>query len=59
MTVLSILQRGDPKLRFHAHEIPVFPVDESIRQLARAYGNAIVAPLAAEFVKAYMDCRPT
>ena len=25
----------------------------------RAYGNAIVAPLAAEFVKAYMDCRPT
>jgi DNA (cytosine-5)-methyltransferase 1 len=24
----------------------------------RAYGNAIVAPQAAEFVKAYMECRP-
>lgn len=24
----------------------------------RAYGNAIVAPLAAEFVRAYMECRP-
>jgi hypothetical protein len=24
----------------------------------RAYGNAIIAPQAAEFVKAYMDCRP-
>lgn len=41
MTVLSILQRGDPKLRFHAHEIPVFPVDESIRQLARDMGETM------------------
>ena len=24
----------------------------------RAYGNAIVAPLAEEFVKSYMECRP-
>jgi hypothetical protein len=24
----------------------------------RAYGNAIVAPLAAEFIAAVMDCRP-
>jgi DNA (cytosine-5)-methyltransferase 1 len=24
----------------------------------RAYGNAIVAPLAAEFIAAYMECRP-
>jgi hypothetical protein len=24
----------------------------------RAYGNAIVAPLAAEFISAVMDCQP-
>jgi hypothetical protein len=24
----------------------------------RAYGNAIVAPLAAEFIAAVMDCQP-
>jgi hypothetical protein len=24
----------------------------------RGYGNSIVAPLAAEFLKAYMDCYP-
>jgi DNA (cytosine-5)-methyltransferase 1 len=25
----------------------------------RGYGNSIVAPLAAEFVAAYMDCCPS
>jgi len=26
--------------------------------MLRAYGNAIVPPLAAEFVRAYMETRP-
>lgn len=29
-----------------------------IAGMLKGYGNAIVAPVAAEFIRAYMACRP-
>jgi DNA (cytosine-5)-methyltransferase 1 len=37
---------------------PVAPRVASTYGRLRAYGNAIVAPLAAEFIAAVMDCQP-
>jgi hypothetical protein len=46
---------------YPAHAAAVFPLivgaPARVGRL-RAYGNAIVGPLAAEFVKAYLECRP-
>lgn len=41
----------------HGEAINANATGEARVQRLRGYGNAIVAPLAAEFIKAYMECR--
>lgn len=45
-------RRVEPSIRLLAHGVPA-----RVGQL-RAYGNAIVPPLAAEVIGAYLECRP-
>jgi DNA (cytosine-5)-methyltransferase 1 len=45
-------RRSQPSLPLLAHGIP-----NRVGRL-RAYGNAIVPPLAAEVIRAFMDCKP-
>jgi DNA (cytosine-5)-methyltransferase 1 len=45
-------RRVEPSIRLLAHGVPA-----RVGRL-RAYGNAIVPPLAAEVIRAYLDCMP-
>ena len=45
-------RRVEPSIRLLAHGVPA-----RVGRL-RAYGNAIVPPLAAEVIRAFMDCMP-
>lgn len=45
-------RRFEPSIRLLAHGVPA-----RVGKL-RAYGNAIVPQVAAEIIKAYLDCRP-
>ena len=45
-------RRVEPSIRLLAHGVPA-----RVGRL-RAYGNAIVQPLAAEVIRAFMDCMP-
>jgi len=46
---------------YAAHAVIGFPLSRGepnrVGRL-RAFGNAIVSPLAAEFIKAFMECEP-
>jgi len=46
---------------FAAHAAAVHPLAHGVPARVgrlRGYGNAIVGPLAAEFITAFMDCQP-